>query len=76
MKHAVPNERMKRACLGDIHSATQRFFQLDEQPSREPWRRARTSLDQQIDIALLACVAPRERTEQTDTLNSMLGGDG
>jgi len=76
MKHAVTDEWMKRALFSDVHSPAQFFFQIDQQPPREPRRRARTGLDQQVEITVLARVTSREGTEHTHTLNAVSGRDG
>ena len=63
MKHTLPNKWVKCALLSDIHLTPQFLFQIDKQSPGKPWRRMRTCLDQQIDVAFLACVSPREGTE-------------
>jgi hypothetical protein len=76
MKHAVSNDWMKGALFRDIHSAAQFFFQIDEQSPGEPRRRTRAGFDQQIDVAVLGCVAPGKGTEHTHPLHAVPGGDG
>src|ERR1039458_4902933 len=74
-KDAIADQGMKGALFSDVHSAAQFFFQIDEQPPGEPWWRMRTSLDQQVQVAILAGIAPREGTEYAHTLDAMPGGD-
>ena len=76
MKHAVPDQWVKRALLSDVYLTAQFFFQVDQQPPGEPRRRTRTGIDQQIQVAVRACVTPRKGTEHTHTLNAVLGRDG
>ena len=76
MKHSLANEWVKRTLFSDIHFAPQFLFQIDEQPAWEPRRRAWTGLDQQIDVAVFACVTPCEGTEDTHTPNAMSGRNG
>lgn len=76
MEDAVPNQWMQGTLFSDIHPATQCFFEIDKQSTGEPRRRAGTGLDQQIDIAILACVTPRKRAEHPHALDSVPGRDG
>src|ERR1035437_8959034 len=52
MKHAVPDQWVKRALLSDVYLTAQFFFQIDQQPPGEPRWRTRTAIDQQIQVAV------------------------
>ena len=66
MQHAVPYEWVKRTLFSDIYSTAQFLFQIDEESPREPRRRTGTSLNEEIDVAVLAGVTlanePNTRT--------------
>ena len=76
MQHAIPDQWMERTLFGDIHSSTQFFFQIDQQTSREPRWCPRAGVDQQIEVAVLARIAPRKGAEHTHALNTVFGRDG
>ena len=58
MKHTLPDKRMKGLLFGYVHSTAQFVFQIGKQASREPGRRLRTGLDQQVEIAILPRLTP------------------
>ena len=66
LQYAIPYEWMKRILFSDIYSTAQFLFQIDQQPS----------LNEEIDIAVLAGGTPSERAEHMHTLNAVLGCDG
>lgn len=76
MKHAVPNQWMEGTLFSQVHFTAQLLFQIDKQSPWEPRRRTRASVDQQIQVAILAGIAPRKGTEHTHTPNAMPGRDG
>jgi len=76
MQYAVSNERIERTLFGDIHSTAEFIFQIGKQPPGEPWWRARTGLNQQVDVAVRPCLAPREGPEHTHVPNAVPGGNG
>jgi hypothetical protein len=67
---------MKGPLFGYIHSTAQFVFQIGKQASRKPRWRLRTGLDQQVEIAILPCLTPRERAEHAHTRDTMPRRDG
>src|ERR1019366_9113759 len=76
VKHVVSNEWVKSTLFSDVHSTAQFLFQIEKQPTREPRRRTRTGLNQEIEVAVRARVASRKGTEHTNPLNAVPCGDG
>ncbi len=67
---------MKRTHFSNIHFTAKFFFQIDKQSPGEPRRCAWAGLDQQIEVAVLARVAPGKGTKHTHALNAMLSRNG
>jgi hypothetical protein len=75
LQHAIPDQRVKGAFFDNIGWPPQFLFQIGKQSPREPWRRLRASVDQQIEVAIFSRLSPCERTEHAHTRDTMLRCD-
>jgi hypothetical protein len=73
---AVADQWIERTLLSDIHFSAQFLFQIGQQASRKPRRCTWAGVDQQIEVAVRARIAPRKGAEHTYTLDAVFGRDG
>src|SRR5580704_1845294 len=62
--------------LNHFNLALKRILEVDQQTAGKEWAGMRPGFDQQIQIAILARFATRERTKHADTSDSVPFRDG
>jgi len=73
--HSISNQAVEAALLNDVNSSSQFVFKIGEEPPREERSSFWTCLDQQIQVAICACLTTSEGAKHTNADHAMLGSD-
>src|SRR5437870_5696723 len=56
----------------DLHSPTQKLFEIRHEAAGEPWAWIRSDIHEQVEIAVRTCVAPSHRSKHANAGDTVL----